>query len=78
MGFLAIDNEGADMIIQLINKKYENHSIIITTNKPFWKRHEIFGNITVANEIININWNLTNAVYKRPDGVYVVPTTILC
>ena len=42
MGFLPIDSEGANMLFQLINKRYENHSTIITTNKPFGKWHEIF------------------------------------
>lgn len=67
MGFLPIDNEGANMLFQLINKRYENHSTIITTNKPFGKWHEIFGDVTLANaildrllhhsHIININGN---------------------
>ena len=67
MGFLPIDSEGANMLFQLINKRYENHSTIITTNKPFGKWHEIFGDVTLANaildrllhhsHIININGN---------------------
>jgi len=67
MGFLPIDNEGANLLFQLINKRYENHSTIITTNKPFGKWHEIFGDVTLANaildrllhhsHIININGN---------------------
>ena len=67
LGFLPIDNEGANMLFQLINKRYEQHSTIITTNKPFGKWHEIFGDVTLANaildrllhhsHIININGN---------------------
>ena len=67
MGFLPIDSEGANILFQLINKRYENHSTIITTNKPFGKWHEIFGDVTLANaildrllhhsHIININGN---------------------
>ncbi len=67
MGFLPIDNEGANMLFQLINKRYENHSTIITTNKSFGKWYEIFGDVTLANaildrllhhsHIININGN---------------------
>ena len=67
MGFLPIDNEGANMLFQLINKRYENHSTIITTNKHFGKWHEIFEDVTLANaildrllhqsHIININGN---------------------
>ena len=67
MGFLPIDTEGGNMLFQLINKRYEKHSTIITTNKPFGKWHEIFGDVTLANaildrllhhsHIININGN---------------------
>ena len=53
VGFLPIDNEGANMLFQLINKRYENHSTIITTNKPFGKWHEIFGDVTLANAILD-------------------------
>ena len=55
------------MLFQLINKRYERHSTIITTNKPFGKWHEIFNDVTLANaildrllhhsHIININGN---------------------
>ena len=67
MGFLPIDSDGENMLFQLINKRYEKHSTIITTNKPFGKWHEIFGDVTLANaildrllhhsHIININGN---------------------
>ncbi len=53
MGFLPIDKEGANMLFQLINKRYENHSTIITTNKPFGKWYEIFGDVTLANAILD-------------------------
>lgn len=53
MGFLPIDIEGANMLFQLINKRYEKHSTIITTNKPFGKWHEIFGDVTLANAILD-------------------------
>ena len=67
VGFLPVDPEGANMLFQLINKRYERHSTIITTNKPFGKWHEIFNDVTLANaildrllhhsHIININGN---------------------
>ena len=41
------------MLFQLINKRYEKHSTIITTNKPFGKWHEIFNDVTLANAILD-------------------------
>ena len=37
VGYLPIDLEAANMLFQLINKRYEKNSTIITTNKPFSK-----------------------------------------
>ena len=37
IGFLPIDLEGAHCLFQLINKRYEKNSTIITTNMPFSK-----------------------------------------
>ena len=37
VGYLPIDTEAANMLFQLINKRYEKNSTIITTNKPFSK-----------------------------------------
>ena len=53
MGFLTIDREGANLLFQLINKRYENHSTIVTTNKTFGKWKEIFGDVTLANAILD-------------------------
>ena len=67
LGYLPINIESANMLFQLINKRYEKASTIITTNKPFSKWGELFGDITIANaildrllhhtHIININGN---------------------
>ena len=53
VGFLPMDLDGANMLFQLINKRYEKHSTIITTNKPFGKWHEIFNDVTLANTILD-------------------------
>ena len=53
MGFLPIDTEGANLLFQLINKRYEKHSTIITTNKPFGKWYEIFNDATITNAILD-------------------------
>lgn len=67
VGYLPIDTEGANLLFQLINKRYEKHSTIITTNKPFGQWGELFGDNMIANaildrlihhsHIININGN---------------------
>ena len=53
IGYLPIDNEGANMLFQLINKRYEKASTIITTNRPFSKWGDLFGDNTIANAILD-------------------------
>jgi DNA replication protein DnaC len=44
LGYLPIDKAGADLLFQVISKRYENGSIIITTNRVFKDWPEIFNN----------------------------------
>lgn len=53
VGYLPIDVEGANLLFQLINRRYEKNSTIITTNKPFSKWGELFGDNTIANAILD-------------------------
>ncbi|SHH33591.1 IS21-like element helper ATPase IstB [Tepidibacter thalassicus] len=53
INYLPISKEEANMFFQLINKRYEKASTIITTNKEFSKWHEIFGDTTIANAILD-------------------------
>ena len=53
VGYLPLDIESANILFQLISKRYEKNCTIITTNKPFSKWNEIFGDITVANAILD-------------------------
>ena len=53
VGYLPIDVEAANMLFQLVNKRYERNSTIITTNKPFSKWGELFGDNMIANAILD-------------------------
>jgi len=53
IGYLPISKEESNMFFQLINKRYEKSSTIITTNREFSKWHEIFGDTTIANAILD-------------------------
>ena len=37
IGYLPVDKDGANLVFQLISKRYEENSTIITTNQPFSK-----------------------------------------
>lgn len=53
IGYLPIDKQGANLLFQLINKRYEKNSTIITTNQPFSKWGEVLSDVTLANAILD-------------------------
>ncbi len=44
LGYLPIDKTGADLLFQIISKRYERGSIVLTSNRVFKKWPEIFNN----------------------------------
>ena len=44
LGYLPIDQHGADLLFQVISQRYERGSIVLTTNKPFKQWPTIFNN----------------------------------
>jgi DNA replication protein DnaC len=44
VGYLPIDQHGADLLFQVISQRYERGSIVLTTNKPFKQWPSIFNN----------------------------------
>ena len=53
VGFLPIDTLGANLLFQLINKRYEKSTTIITTNMSFEKWADVFGDAVLANAILD-------------------------
>jgi len=52
LGFLPIDKHGADLLFQIISLRYEQASIIITSNRSFKQWPEIFNNDTTLTSAI--------------------------
>lgn len=53
LGYLPITKEDSKLFFQLIDKRYEKFSTIITTNINFAQWDEIFGDPMIANAIID-------------------------
>ena len=53
LGYLSFTKQTAKLFFQLISKRYESGSIIITTNKPFEEWGEIFNDDVVASAILD-------------------------
>jgi len=44
IGYLPIDKLGCNLLFQVVSQRYEQGSVIVTTNKPFKSWAEIFHN----------------------------------
>jgi DNA replication protein DnaC len=54
LGYLPIDQHGADLLFQVISQRYERGSIVLTTNKPFKQWASIFNNdSTLASAVLD-------------------------
>ncbi len=52
VGFLAFDNRNADLLFQVISRRYEKKSLVLTTNLAFAEWHTIFPTATCATALI--------------------------
>ncbi|MFM7101070.1 MAG: IS21-like element helper ATPase IstB [Verrucomicrobiota bacterium] len=54
IGYLPIDQHGADLLFQVISHRYERGSLLLTTNKPFKQWASIFNNDgTIASAVLD-------------------------
>ncbi len=50
---IPFDGEAANLFFQLVSARYERASVIVTSNKPFGRWGEVFGDATVAAAMID-------------------------
>jgi transposase len=53
VGYIPFEAEAANLFFQLISSRYERASIIVTSNKPFGRWGEVFGDALVAGAAID-------------------------
>lgn len=53
VGYLPLDIEASNLLFQLIAKRYERKTTVITTNKNFSEWGEVFGDNVLANAILD-------------------------
>jgi len=75
---LTIDPDGANLLFQLICKRYEKRSTTVTSNISFWKLGQIFGDNMIANAILDRLvhhshiFNITGNSYRLKDKLNVL------
>ena len=53
VGYIPFDGEAANLFFQLVSARYERASLIVTSNKPFGRWGEVFGDDIVAAAMID-------------------------
>src|SRR5215218_8185761 len=53
VGYIPFEAEAANLFFQLVSSRYERASLIITSNKPFGRWGEVFGDDVVAAAMID-------------------------
>jgi DNA replication protein DnaC len=53
VGYIPFDPEAANLMFSLVSNRYEHASMIVTSNKPFSKWGEIFGDDMAATAMID-------------------------
>lgn len=57
VGYLSYDNRYADLFFEVVTRRYEQRSIVLTTNKPFTEWNEIFPNaacvVTLVDRLVH-------------------------
>ena len=53
IGYLSYGNRHADLLFEIINRRYENKPTIVTTNRPFTEWGEVFPNASCVVSIVD-------------------------
>jgi DNA replication protein DnaC len=53
VGYLSYSNRHADLLFELVSRRYEHASTLITTNRPFAEWHEVFPNAACVVSLVD-------------------------
>jgi DNA replication protein DnaC len=53
VGYLSYSNRHADLLFELISRRYERKSTVVTTNRPFAEWREVFPNATCVVSLVD-------------------------
>ena len=53
VGYLSCSNRHADLLFEIVNRRYSDKSILITTNKPFAEWNDVFPNASCVVALID-------------------------
>ena len=53
VGYLSYSNRHADLMFELISRRYQNKSTLVTTNRPFAEWREVFPNAACVVSLVD-------------------------
>jgi DNA replication protein DnaC len=53
LGYLAYDNHAADLLYEVVNRRYERRSVVVTTNRAFTEWSAVFPNATCITTLLD-------------------------
>jgi DNA replication protein DnaC len=53
VGYLSYGNRHADLLFEIVSRRYESKSTLITTNRPFAEWHEVFPNAACVVSLVD-------------------------
>src|SRR6201997_4698841 len=53
VGYLSYSNRYADLLFELVSRRYQNKSTIVTTNRPFAEWREVFPNAACVVSLVD-------------------------
>lgn len=68
VGYIPFEPEAANLFFQFISGRYERASVIVTSNKPFGRWGEVFGDDTIAAAMIDRLVHHAEVISLKSDG----------
>ncbi len=68
LGYLSYDNSAADILFQIVNRRYEVKPIILTTNMPFREWSNVFPNAASASALVDRLTHHSHVVHIKGDS----------
>jgi DNA replication protein DnaC len=72
IGYLSYDDKAADILFEVINRRYERKSQIVTTNRIFKEWNEVFPNATVKIRSTGTIGQVSHDAFVRGHGNWAV------
>ena len=68
IGYLPIDRQGANLFFQLVSRRYERGSVLITSNRAVSEWGTVFGDAVVATAILDRLLHHSHVITIRGDS----------